>query len=271
MAVYAGELEGFNRGNAAMAAIDAENRRSFRNYLANVASNRTRENLGTRELALREALGNQDLTLRGELGRGELSLGRDRLTQEESNRATRERLGMRGIDVEAQNAKLMADTRLKEIEAEVGIKNKELDALQRYYQAGGGTDPRVAIEIQRRNEELRLLLAQAQNAAAIANSAIEEGIKKKGREWFTRESTAREGFMSGVPEYRDEIVGGARQAVGEDAYLVDFDPNTRSFVPSATLFPRAQPMGVPQATVPMSGTNMPPTRLFDRYQQFLRR
>lgn len=247
---YSGDLAAINRGRTADAAVDAADNASFRNYLAAIAQNRTRESLGNRELGIREALGTgelglrrdlgtADIGLRRELGTGELDLGRRRIGETAADRGLRRELGLGALTQEGDQFAKDLEFRLKELNETTRLKQAEIDAYKMYLQQGGAADWRADRDARRAEEEKLALQSEAQVIANRLSALALESTKGKEIPGWWDTNAERAAAFTNNPAFQGEIVQGVlnAQPVG-DAAMVEFDPVQTRFIPNRLQFPR---------------------------------
>lgn len=283
---YSGDLAAINEGRSRDAAIQAEDARSFRNLVAMMAAERNRAQLGNRELGIREALGGrqldmtgreldirdrlgtEELGLRRTLGTGELENQRNRIGAERLGALLRYDVGLRGIQQADTATALNYDAQLKQIEQQAAAVKANLDAMKSYYQAGGGVDTRMAIEIARQEREMDMLRADAEEVARRATSAAAQsaigskhkvpGATSRWYDFVQSEAEERDAYLS-KPEFGDAVRSQYLDTLPvEQASQIEWDPASLRFIPRRSMFNRRPQSGsapMPQTPVATPGIN----------------
>jgi hypothetical protein len=252
-AYYSGAaLEGINRGRTADAEVEARDNASQRSFLASMADNRTRRDLGNRELGIRESIGNADLGLRRDLGTGELGLRRflgvGALDNAAEANATTRGLGIAELQSKAELAQLAAKTALAQIQGQIAQVELQGKQLIDYARAGGGMNPQVQREMMRNDQQMRELKARAESASAVANADLQTLISNLDPPNWSWENSGtmrlwkdtpemRQEYFNTNPDVRSATVGSVLRGLGTEADVLSYDPATRQFMPSRTLFP----------------------------------
>lgn len=280
-AYYSGPaLEGINRGRTADAAVDTADAASQRSFLAALAAERNRAELGNKELALRESLGMADLGLRRDINQADVGLrrflGAGALENTaEANDITRG-LGIADLQTKADLARVAAKTALAQITGQLEVTRLQGQQLIDYAKAGGGINPQIQREIMRNEQQMRELKARAESAAMVANATQDEliqGLNPPNLTWDNAFSTRtwrdtpemRRQFFESSPDVRAPIVGSVMRGLGTEADVVSYDPATRRFIPSRTLFPVGS-VATPGINPTLEPPVPPPTRsLWDRF------
>lgn len=286
---YSGDLAAINSGRTADAAVAAGDAASFRRYLADLASNQTRRDLGYGDLGLRSSLGNRQLGLEENALGVRSAQGNRQLDLEAENQALRRMLGTRGLDLRGQElaettagrvqsgelARLGLDRLVTSDQNQYDLGVRGLDLQKLWYGSGAGRDWRAIEAENRRREDERLAIADSETAVPIANSALMKVIKSQpvtDGSWFHMDDYDRADRWKNNPDYRQSIVGTVLGQIGADyAPLVRFNDATGQFVPRFTMpVNQASPVPVdPALTEPATGTIPIPTTTAPSVNGFL--
>lgn len=240
---YSGPLASINQGRTADAAVAVQDAASQRSFLATLMAERNRQQIAQQDLALRETLGlgelgvrRGDTAVRRELGLGEIDLGQQRIGEMGADRAVRRELGLGTLNEARDRSVLDAQLRREELTQQAKLKTAELEALKLYYQQGGSTDPRVRVEMLRREQELNMLQAEADTAALQANSLVTSELDAS-TPWYQTRNSVGQSWQDGNQRLSNRVIGNVLTRLGTQAPMVQFDPATRRFIPRSFFSP----------------------------------
>lgn len=206
---YSGDLAAINAGRTADAQVAAENARSFRNYLAMLAQNRTRSELGNREIDSRERIAAEDVALRRRLGEGALENDKNRIGVEATGTNNRMLLGILGLNQSAAESAQEYEIQLRQIAQRQKEVQANIDAITKLYGGGAAVDWRANEAIRRANEEKAALKAEAEVIASKANALLKSKAKSKDKWYWPDDNAAR---LESDPVFRremtDEVISG---------------------------------------------------------------
>lgn len=242
---YSGDLASINQGRTAAAAVDAADQASFRNFLASIAQDRTRGQLGNADIASRSQLGNRELDVRDRLGTGDIDLrrflGTGDLNAKAADTVARRDVGMGQIASNNEATKSQAAVAYAQIAGQLEQVKEQGRQMQEYLRNGGGVNPTIQRAMMQNEQQQRELLAQAQAAATIANADLPTAINNLDQPWTFDTQTSRRSFFNTDPTARATVVGGILRNAGPQAGSIEFDPATGSFIPNRTLFSAGAP------------------------------